>query len=208
MKAVAINAFGGKEELKLLEVDVPEPGPGQVLIRIAASGVNPVDVLIRQGVFAASQFPIIMGVDLSGVVEAVGPDVSRLKPGDEVYAHMKGGNGTYAEYAVLSQDWVARKPQSMTFIESATVPCAGLTAYQALTESIKLQAGESILITGAAGGVGAFAVQIAISLGAQVIGTASARNQEFLRRLGVHEFIDYGAEDYVSAVLRRFPQGG
>lgn len=185
-----------------MELPIPIPKSNEVLIQIKASGVNPVDVLLREG-FAASnspQFPIIMGVDLSGTVTAVGADVTEFMPGDEVYAHFKGGNGTYAQYAALPVNWVARKPASLDHVQAAAVPCAALTAYQALTEVLSVEPGETILITGGAGGVGSFAVQIAASLGAHVIATASHKNHPFLRNLGASEIIDYNSTDFVEEV--------
>ena len=209
MRAIAIKQFGTTDELQLLELPIPVPSYGEVLIRIAASGVNPVDVLLREG-FAAdahSQFPIIMGVDLAGTVESVGLGVTEFKPGDTVYAHKKGGNGTYAEYAVLPSEWVARQPSSLNHLESSAVPCAALTAYQAITEVLQISAGQTILITGAAGGVGSFAVQIAAGLGAYVIATASSRNHRFLQELGAAEVIDYNTTDFVTAVRSQHSDG-
>jgi NADPH:quinone reductase-like Zn-dependent oxidoreductase len=209
MQGIAINRFGSVDELQMMEMPIPTPKSNEVLVRIKASGVNPVDVLLREGFAASSspQFPIIMGVDLSGTVEAVGANVTEFMPGDEVYAHLKGGNGTYAEYAALPVDWVARKPTSLDHLQAAAVPCAALTAYQALTEFLRIKPGETILITGGAGGVGSFAVQIAVNLGAHVIATASSRNHAFLRNLGVSEIIDYNVIDFVEAVRSLHPDG-
>lgn len=209
MQAIAINRFGSVDELQLTELPIPTPKPGEVLVRVVASGVNPVDVLLREGFAASSppQFPMIMGVDLSGTVEAVGAGVTGLIPGDAVYAHLKGGNGTYAEYAALSANWVARKPAFLDHLQAAAVPCVALTAYQALTEVLQIEAGETILITGGAGGVGSFAVQIAANLGTHVIATASSRNHSFLRELGASEVIDYNTTDFVEAVRSQHPDG-
>ena len=209
MRAIAIKQFGAADELQLLELPIPDPDPSEVLIRIAASGVNPVDVLLREG-FAADahpQFPIIMGVDLAGTIESVGLGVTEFEPGDTVYAHKQGGNGTYAEYAVLPSKWVARQPTSLNHLESSAVPCAALTAYQAITELLQIGAGQTFLITGAAGGVGSFAVQIAVSLGVHVIATASSRNHQFLQELGADEVIDYNATDFVEAIRSQHPDG-
>lgn len=209
MRAIAIKQFGTADELQLLNLPIPTPGSGEILIRIAASGVNPVDVLIREG-FAADahpQFPIIMGVDLAGIIESVGLGVTEFKPGDTVYAHKKGGNGTYAEYAVLPSSWVAHQPTSLNQLQASAVPCAALTAYQAITEVLQVSAGQTILITGGAGGVGNFAVQIAANLGAHVIATASSRNHQFLQELGASEVIDYNTTDFVEAVLSQHPDG-
>lgn len=206
MRAIAIQQFGGVEELQLRSLPIPTPNAGEVLIQIVASGINPVDVLLREGFASGSKpkFPIIMGVDLSGIVISVGSGVSELKPGDAVYAH-KRGNGTYAEYAVLPAEWVAHKPTTLKHTQAAAVPCVALTAYQALTEVLQLQAGETILITGGAGGVGSMAVQIAVNLNAHVIATASSRNHSFLKELGVSEVIDYNTTDFVKAVRSRHP---
>ena len=209
MRAIAIKRFGTVDELQLVELLIPSPGPGEVLIRIAASGVNPVDVLLREGFAAGAhpQFPVIMGVDLSGIVESVGPGVSGLKPGDAVYAHKKGGNGTYAEYAVLPAEWVAHQPASLDHLQAAAVPCVALTAYQTLTEVLLAKAGETILIAGGAGGVGSLAIQIAANLGAHVIATASFRNHQFVRELEALEVIDYNTTDFVKAVRLQHPGG-
>ena len=209
MKAIAIQQFGSVDELQLIELPIPVPAHDEVLVRVMASGINPVDVLLREG-FAADthpQFPIIMGVDLSGIIVSVGSSVSELKPGDTVYAHKQGGNGTYAEYAVLPVQWVASKPKTLEHTQAAAVPCVALTAYQVLTEVLQLKAGETILITGGSGGVGSMAVQIAVNIGADVIATASKRNHSFLKELGVSEVIDYNTVDFVEAVRSNYPNG-
>ena len=209
MRAIAIQQFGGVDELQLIKLPIPTPKHNEVLIQIMASGINPVDVLLREGFGAGShsQFPLVMGVDLSGVVVSVGSSVSELKPGDVVYAHKQGGNGTYAEYAVLPAEWVAHKPTLLEHTKAAAVPCVALTAYQVLTEVLQLKAGETILITGGSGGVGSIAVQIAADLGAYVIATASSRNHSFLKELGASEVIDYNTIDFVEAVRSRHPYG-
>lgn len=125
-----------------------------------------------------------MGVDLSGTVEAVGKSATCLSVGDAVYAHKQGGNGTYAEYAVLPENWVARKPKSLTHVEAAAVPPVALTAYQVLSETLRVNNEDTVLVTGGFGGVGSFAVQLAADTGAFVIATASSRNQAFLKELG------------------------
>ena len=210
MRAVAIERFGGLGELKLLNLPVPEPGVGEVRVRVLAAGVNPVDVLLREGHFADRlryPFPVVMGTDLAGVVDAVGPGVTGLSSGDRVFAHKPGGNGTYAEYAVLAARAVAPMPRTLGFEAAAAVPCVGLTAYQAMTEALVIRPGQTVLVAGAAGGVGCFAVQFAKQLGAVVIATASGANHDFVRGLGADHVIDYSAEDFVAAARRVVPGG-
>ncbi len=195
MKAVRIHEYGSPDVLKYEEAPRPKPGPGEVLIRVHAAGVNPVDWKVRAGYFKQMiqySLPFIPGWDVSGVVEATGPGVARLKDGDEVYSRPDiSRDGTYAEYVVVKESEVARKPQSLDHIHSAGIPLAALTAWQALFDAAGLRAGQKALIHAAAGGVGSYAVQLAKWKGALVIGTASGRNQKFLRELGADETIDY-----------------
>ncbi len=200
MRGVAYDRFGSSAVLSLRD-DLPEPpvGPDTVLVRAHASGVNPVDVAIREGSLAGffpHHFPIVPGWDVSGTVEAVGPAVVAFRPGDEVYGYVRRDDvqwGTTAEFVPAPQRCLARKPSSLSFAEAAGVPLAGLTAYQALTEALEVGEGDRVLVHRAAGGVGFFAVQIAVALGAHVIGTASPRNHGFLRDAGVAETLDYSA---------------
>jgi NADPH:quinone reductase-like Zn-dependent oxidoreductase len=209
MRAVIAERYGGPEVLELTDVDVPQAGPNGVLVRVHASSVNPVDWKLRQGLLSAlgsMRFPVIWGCDLSGVVERVGSAVTLFKPGDEVYGFKDGRvaktyRGTYAEYAVVPENALARKPAKLSHEEAAAVPLAALTAWQALADLGGLQAGQRVLIHAAAGGVGVLAVQIAKALGAYVAATASGRNQDFLRELGADLPIDYtreGIEDRLS----------
>jgi len=195
MKAVRIHNYGGPEVLKFEDAPRPQPGNGEVLVRIHAAAVNPVDWKVRAGRLKERiqyPLPLIPGWDFSGVVEATGPGVTRLKKGDEVYARPDiARNGAYAEYIVAKESEVALKPKSVDHVQAAAIPLAALTAWQALFDTAGLSAGQKVLIHGAAGGVGSFAVQLAKWKGAQVIGTASGRNQSFLRDLGVEEPIDY-----------------
>ena len=207
MKAVRIHNYGGPEVLKFEDAPAPQPGPGEVLVRIHAAAVNPVDWKVRAGRLKERiqyPLPLIPGWDFSGVVEATGPGVTRLKKGDEVYARPDiARNGAYAEYIVAKESEVAFKPKSVDHVQAAAIPLAALTAWQALFDTAGLKAGQKVLIHGAAGGVGSFAVQLAKRKGAHVIGTASGRNQSFLRELGVDEAIDYektGFEDVVHDV--------
>ena len=206
MRAAAIEEFGGSDKLQLLDLPTPEPGVEEVLIRVHAAGVGPWDVMSRQGVFGDREFPFIPGFEPAGVVEAVGAEVLDFSEGDEVYAYRFPGGG-YAEYVAASQDITARKPASLSFEEAAGVPVAGTTAHQGLVDELGIQEGETVLITGASGGVGSMAVQIAANiLGARVIGTASTRNHEYLRELGAEDAIDYNG-DWVATVREIAPDG-
>jgi NADPH:quinone reductase-like Zn-dependent oxidoreductase len=192
MKAIRIHQYGGPEVLAEVEMQRPVPGADDVLIKVQAAAVNPIDWKIRAGyvkeVFPLT-FPATLGWDVSGTVEEVGAAVTQFKRGDEVYALIQGGG--YAEYAVAGKAVVARKPRTLDYVQAAAVPVAGLTAWQALFEVAQLKAGQKVLIHAAAGGVGNFAVQLAKAKGAYVIGTASSKNQAFLRGLGVDQTIDY-----------------
>jgi NADPH:quinone reductase-like Zn-dependent oxidoreductase len=204
MKAIRIHEYGGPEVLKYEDAPRPQPAAGEVLIRVHAAGVNPVDRGVRSGFFKERlkyTLPMIPGWDVSGVVEAVGPGVSRLKVGDAVYSRPDiSRDGSYAEYMVVKESEVALKPKSIDHVTAAAVPLAALTAWQALFDAAKLSAGQTILIHGAAGGVGCFAVQFAKLKGAHVIGTASQRNHEFLRSLGADEVIDYNTTKFEDVV--------
>lgn len=196
MKAIKINEFGGPEVLKLEEVAIPIPAPDEVLVKTYASGVNIVDCGIRRGGNAILRpllkLPLTPGWDASGVVEQVGAAVTNLKKGDEVYGLPNfPGDGSYAGYFVAKAVQLAIKPRTINFIEAAGVPLAGITAWNGLFVYGKLQPGQSVLIHGAAGGVGSLAVQFAKAKGAHVIGTASANNLDFLKEIGADEVIDY-----------------
>jgi NADPH:quinone reductase-like Zn-dependent oxidoreductase len=200
MRGAAFDRFGDLDVLTVRD-DLPEPpvGPDTVLVRSHAAGVNPVDLKIRQGALAGAfphHFPIIPGWELAGVVERVGPAVVDLAAGDEVFGYLRRDDvqwGTTAELVPAPQRCVARKPASLSFAEAGALPLAGLTAYQALTEALGVGEGDRVLVHRAAGGVGFFAVQIAVALGAHVIGTAGPRNHGFLRDAGVAEVYDYAA---------------
>jgi NADPH2:quinone reductase len=200
MRAVAVQELGGVDRLELLDLPVPSPGAGEVLVRVEAAGVNYVDAMFREGYLDPGARPLIMGSDFSGAVAAVGEGVDDLAIGDEVYGYKLLGNGTYAEFMTIRADWVAHKPTTLTHAEAASVPCVGLTAHQAMIDALDIQAGESVVVTGAAGGVGTIAVQLAADRGAHVIGTASAHNEDYVRGLGAGAFVDYTAGDWVEAV--------
>jgi len=204
MKAVRIHKFGGPEVLKYEDIPRPEPGSGEVLIRVHAAGVNPVDWKIREGHLKQMMnfsLPLIPGWDVSGVVESAGAGVTRLKKGDEVYSRPDlARNGSYAQYIVVRESEVALKPKSLDHVHAAAIPLAALTAWQALFDAAKLAAGQTVLIHAAAGGVGSFAVQLAKLKGARVIGTASKRNHDFLMELGADETVDYTSTRFEDAV--------
>lgn len=190
-----MHAYGEPEVLQYEDVSMPVVGPGQVLVRIHAAGVNPGDVNIRAGIAKKKfgltiSFPFIPGNDISGEIAAVGSDVTTFQVGDQVYGFLMEW-GAYAEYAVADPAHLALKPASVDHIQASAVPVAGLTAWQALFEHAHLEKGQTVLINGASGGVGHFAVQLAKEKGAKVIGVASGRNEQFLAELGVDQFIDY-----------------
>jgi NADPH:quinone reductase-like Zn-dependent oxidoreductase len=191
MHAIRIHSYGGPEVVRFEDAPRPEPGPDQVLIRVHAAAVNPVDWKIRQGelAFLNLRFPATLGCEVAGVVER---DCAKFKKGDEVYAFIAlNREGGFAEYAVAFDNEAALKPKSLDFDEAASLPVAALTSWQALFDVGKLEKGQTVLIQGAAGGVAALGVQLAKWKGAQVIGTASTENLDFLRALGADEAIDY-----------------
>lgn len=195
MKAVRVHEYGGPEVLKYEDAPRPEPAAGEVLVRVHAAAINPVDWKIRAGFtkgFLDYKLPMIPGWDLSGVVEGVGAGVTDWKAGDEVYSRPDlRRDGAYAEYIAVKSAELARKPKKLDHVKSAAIPLAALTAWQALFDAADLQKGQRVLIHAAAGGVGTFAVQLAKWKGAHVIGTASERNHAFLKELGADETIDY-----------------
>jgi len=197
MKAVRIHGYGGPEVLIYEDAPRPVPGAGEVLVRVHAASVNPIDWKIRAGYlkdYIPYTFPVILGWDVSGIVEAVGPGVTSFKKGDEVYAMGNvQRNGAYAEYMVIEASLCAAKPKTLGHAHAAAVPLAGLTAWHGLFESAELKPGQRILIIGAAGGVGTFAVQLAKWKGAYVIGTSSTQNTDLVLSLGADEAVDYTA---------------
>ncbi|MBC7804984.1 MAG: NADP-dependent oxidoreductase [Akkermansiaceae bacterium] len=202
MKAVRIHEYGGPEVLRYEDAPKPVAGPGQLLIRVAVAGVNPVDWKLRQGImqsFWPLTLPATLGADFAGTVEAVGANVSAWKSGDVVW----GGSselGGYAEYIVVSEAAIAAKPDNISLKEAGGLYSVALTAWQGVHDHGRLQPGQTILIHAAAGGVGMFAVQFAKEAGAHVIGTASAKNEAFVRSLGVDSFIDYTSTRFEDAV--------
>ncbi|MER5760644.1 NADP-dependent oxidoreductase [Streptomyces sp. NPDC002082] len=206
MRAIVVSQWGGPEVLTETELDRPEPGLGEIQVRVHAAGVNPVDWKTRAGGALIHWAPLpAVGWDVSGTVEAVGPGVTLYQPGDEVFGMPRFPHqaSAYAEYVTAPARHFARKPASIDHVQAAALPLASLTAWQALTDTAGLRAGQRVLVHAAAGGVGHFAVQIAKALGAYVIGTASAAKHDLVRSLGADEMIDYRTtafEDVVSDV--------
>ena len=208
MQAIGIRRFNGREALELLDLPTPKPGAHELLLKIRAAGINPVDWKIREGLLEGRmphQFPIVLGWDASGIVEQTGHDVKQFKAGDAVVCYARKDRlheGTYAEYIVVTANHCAMKPKNLSFEQAAVVPLSSLTAYQALHDSLKIRAGETILIHAAGGGVGGYAVPMAKKAGAKVIATASAGKHPHVRSLGADHIIDYQKTDFVDAVKR------
>lgn len=213
MKAIALEQFGGPGVLKEMDLPKPAPASGEVVVRVKAAGVNPVDWKVREGWLKdmfPHGFPLIPGWDMAGVIDEIGEGVTDLSPGDEVYAYARKPtvqHGAYAAFVALEARHVAHKPAALSFEEAASVPLAALTAYQALFDAAKLQPGERVLVHAAAGGVGSFAVQLAHEAGAEVWGTASEPNHDFIRSLGTDHPIDYRRGSFVDAIKDTVPEG-
>jgi NADPH:quinone reductase-like Zn-dependent oxidoreductase len=200
MKAIVQDRYGDADVLRLQEIDRPEPGPGQVLVRVCTAGVDPgvwhlmagLPYAVRLGFGLRKPKACTRGADVAGVVEAVGPDVAGFTPGDEVFGE---GEGTFAEFALVPAKSLAPKPANLNFAEAAVVPISGTTALQCLRDAGGIQAGQHVLILGASGGVGSFAVQLAKAFGARVTAVASTAKLDFVRSLGADEVLDYTRED-------------
>ncbi|WP_159944241.1 MULTISPECIES: NADP-dependent oxidoreductase [unclassified Nocardiopsis] len=210
MKAIALQQYGSADDLALTELPEPKVAPSEVLIRVRAAGVNPVDWKLAAGgldPLMESGFPLVPGWDVAGVVEAVGPDAHEYRVGDEVYGYLRkdwAKNGTYAELVSANVRMLAPKPASLSWEQAAGVPLAGLTALQSVRRA-GIGSGDTVLVHAASGGVGSFAVQIAAALGARVIGTASERNHDYLRSLGAEPVVyGDGLDDRVRALA---PEG-
>lgn len=205
MRALVVTRYGGPEAMEMRDVPAPEPGPRDLRIRVQAAGLNPVDYKFRQGVLKLIQrpsFPLILGSELAGVVESVGSAVTRFRPGDRVFARVaKTTYGAFAEVACVDEALVARMPETLDFPEAAGIPLAGLTAMQCLRDELHVGPNMRVLITGGAGGVGTFAIQIAKWLGATVVTTASPRGEALVRSMGADEVIDYTRQE-LTDVLR------
>jgi NADPH:quinone reductase-like Zn-dependent oxidoreductase len=202
LKAIVRTEYGSPDVLRLQEIDKPDPKDNQVLVKVYAASVNPIDWHLLRGVpylirlmgfgfFKPKQQ--ILGIDVAGRIEVVGKDVTQFKAGDEVYG---AGIGSFAEYSCARENRLALKPANLTFEQAAAVPVAGLTALQALRDHGRIRNGQRVLINGASGGVGTFAVQIAKALGAHVTGVCSGKNLEMVRSLGADQVIDYTKEDF------------
>ncbi|WP_386083499.1 zinc-dependent alcohol dehydrogenase family protein [Vreelandella sp. F11] len=205
MKAQILKAFSGPEAFELSEVSKPVPHAGQVLVRVHATSINPLDYQIRRGDYPdLVPLPAITGHDVSGVVEAVGPGVTSFVPSDEVWytPQIFDGPGSYAEYHVAAESIIGKKPPSLSHLEAASLTLVGGTVWEALVVRAALRVGESILVHGGAGGVGHVAIQVAKAMGARVFTTVREANFEFARNLGADVVIDYRKEDYVEAILR------
>jgi NADPH:quinone reductase-like Zn-dependent oxidoreductase len=193
MRAVQIERYGNEEVMKLADVEKPKPGENQLLVKVKAAAVNPVDWKIRDGLgkMFGMKLPLILGCEVAGTVETVGNAVKDFAVGDDVYGYLSAYSGGYAEYVAAPASEFVRKSKQIDFDTAASVPVGALTAWQGIFDHGKLANGRRILITGASGAVGSMAVQLAKVKGAHVIGTGSGRNAEFVRKLGADEFIDY-----------------
>lgn len=197
MKAIQIREYGDESVLRYTDVDKPKPQTDEILVKIHAASVNSVDWKIRDGKYSM-ELPLILGADFAGVVEDTGEDIKKFKPKDAVYGKIL--LGCYAEYVIVKENELSRKPHNLDFIQAASIPMGALTAWQAIFDAANLQKGDKILIHAASGGVGSMAVQLAKAKGAHVIGTASARNREFVQKLGADEFIDYTSKNFEDVV--------
>jgi NADPH:quinone reductase-like Zn-dependent oxidoreductase len=215
MKTAAsyVDEFGKVDNLKIGEVDLPELEEGEVLVRIKAAGVNPVDAAVVQGYLDGRLphgFPLIPGWDLSGVVEKRGFGARRFEEGEEVFAYARRPKvqwGTFAEYTIIPESYLSKKPEKISFEEAGAIPLVGLTAYQSLYEVGDLQEDQTVLVLGASGGVGSFAIQLAKAKGAKVIGIASEKNHAYMKELGADETITYEDTNIAEAVLDLVPDG-
>jgi NADPH2:quinone reductase len=206
MKAMLMTAPGGPEALQAAEIPTPKPGPNDLLVRLRAAGINPLDTKVRKlNMFYPNGLPSVLGCDGAGTVEAVGSGVRRFKPGDDVYFFNNGlgsDPGTYAEYTIVREDYAARKPAKLSMVEAAAVPLVLITAWEALVDRVALKAGETALIHAGAGGVGHIAVQLARHLGAHVATTVSGADKaRFVESLGAERAIDYKTQDFVEQTL-------
>ncbi|MCR4337634.1 MAG: NADP-dependent oxidoreductase [Candidatus Omnitrophica bacterium] len=212
MKVILIEECGGPDKLKFIDLPIPEPGEAEVLIRVHAVGVNPVDWKIREGLLkdrVPYQFPIILGWDMSGVIVKRGHAARRFQEGDEVYGYCRRPviqKGTYAEYIAIPESYVTQKPRNLSFEEAAAVPLTSLTAYQSVLDAGQLQKGQTLVVVGASGGVGSMAVQLGKIVGARVVALASPRNHDYLKSLGADVTLDYQG-NFRDCVRAQCPDG-
>ncbi|WP_440999574.1 NADP-dependent oxidoreductase [Fodinibius sp. SL11] len=213
MKASYFEEFGELDQIKTGTLERPEPGEGEVLVRVKAAGVNPVDAAVARGMLnevIPAEFPAVPGWDMAGTIEECGYAAHRFQKGDQVYAYARRPtvqHGTFAEYISIPESYVAKRPQQLTMVESGGIPLVGLTAYQALFQFGDLQEGQTLLVLGGSGGVGTMAIQLAKTVGANVIGVASEQNQDYMEELGADKTIDYKAGNIGKAVQNVAPDG-
>ncbi len=204
MQAMVITNYGGTEVFKSSEMPIPKPQGKEVLIKVFATSVNPVDCKIRKGMISTGvNPPQILGFDVSGVIEEIGDKVTDFKVGDEVYylPRIIGWQGAYAEYHLVEESIIAKKPSNLSHTEAASIPLAGCTAWDALIERMKIKPGETVLIHAGAGGVGSLAIQLAKICGAYVFTTCSSKNHDLVKKLGADRGIDYKQDDFVKVIL-------
>lgn len=213
MKAVVIEQYGGSEVMDYRDVKRADPLPNEVEVEVSYAGINPVDWQIREGMLKTwlpTQFPVILGWDVSGVIARIGSEVREWKVGDEVYAYARKSEihrGTYAEYICLDQNNVSTMPINLIHREAAVIPLAALTAWQSLVEAAEIKRGQNVLIHAGAGGVGSMAIQIAKYFGAKVFVTASEKNRAYVTELGADVVIDYTKQNFADALIERVPEG-
>lgn len=213
MRAMVIDGFGGPDQLQWGEVPKPVPGPGEVLVKIAYAAVNPADWKTREGMLSKYidyRFPFVLGFDLAGTVEAIGPGVSQWRPGDRVFGTSRQGqglNGSYAEFAIASATLLATIPDTISDAEAAGLPTAGTTAFGGMVDVGAARAGQSVLVNGGAGGVGSIAIQIAVAQGAKVAATCGPGNIDYVMSLGADLAIDYRNGSVVQAIRKWAPDG-
>jgi NADPH:quinone reductase-like Zn-dependent oxidoreductase len=203
MKAVVINTYGNENVLNYVDVERPAPKADEILVKVHAASVNPVDWKICDGMGESFglKLPLILGADIAGTIEAIGSSIENFRQSDAVYGMtLSGLSGGYAEYAITNADSIALKPKSLNFEQASAIPVVALTAWQAMFDLANLKSGQRILITGASGGVGSMAVQLAKAKGAFVIGTASGKNESFVRNLGADKFIDYTRQSFEEVI--------
>lgn len=213
MRAANFSEFGGPEVVRVSSMDIPELKEGEVLIKVKAAGVNPVDAMIREGYYKdmiPHSFPLIPGWDVAGVIEDRGHGARRFSIGDGVYGYARRPEvkwGTFSEYLVIPDSYLATKPIKLNWHEAAGIPLAGLTAYQSLFEAGNLSEGQRVLIIGASGGVGSFGIQLAKVKNAEIIGVASKENHKYMKDLGADHTLDYKDQHIGEAAKQIFPDG-